>query len=76
MPTVLRTNPQKMSDKNIINVESPRPLPINFGSRTLPTPILIATKMTIVHNAPTKPICIKANATAGMAAMMDPIFGI
>ena len=65
-----------MSDKNTTKVDSPKPLPMYFGSTILPITVLIVKYPTATIPATNGPCVIKANKTAGIAAIIEPILGM
>ena len=76
MPTEPSSQPQKINDKKTTKVDKPKPRPIKRGSTILPITILVPTYNKPVIPAAPGPIWIKANNTAGIAAIIEPILGI
>ena len=76
IPTEPKIQPQKINDRKTTKVDRPSIFPINFGSRKFPTTVLAKRNVKAVQRTAAGPICTKARIIGGIAAMIEPIFGI
>ncbi len=75
IPTIPKTQPQKMSEKKITKGESPSSLPINLGSIILLIEILIIKYKIIKIIVVFKSALTSDKSIAGIDAMIEPTTG-
>ena len=75
IPTGPRTQPQKRTEIITTAGETPKPLPMNRGSRMLPRIWFTTRYQTASATAAPVPETLSASATPGTAAITEPIAG-